>query len=135
MSRFRSSMARVGVLALTTAVAAGCDTVGIDGRGELRVTMQRVTGQTTTQAVSDGFASVADGSSKPIDVSNVMSLTVEITSIQFLPGVADDGADDEGSWISLTIAPVDLDLMALPLGGGGEPPLVIAAGPGSGSAR
>ncbi len=126
MSRFRSGMARVGVLALTTAVAAGCDTVGIGGSGELRVTMQRVAGQTTTQAVSDGFASVANGSSKPIDASNVLSLTVEIANIQFLPAVADEGADDAGSWISLTIAPVELDLMALPTGG--EPPLVIAAG-------
>lgn len=128
MSRVRSGRALVGVLALTAAVAAGCDTVGVDGTGELKVTMQRVAGQTGTQTVSGGFASVANGSSKPIDGSNVLSLTVEITSIQFLPAVADDGADDAGSWIFLTIVPVELDLMALPTVGGGEPPLVIAAG-------
>ena len=126
MSRFRSGMARVGVLALITAVAAGCDTLGPDGTEKVQVTMQKIASETATQALGDRFASVADGSYRPIDASNVMSLTVEITSIQFLPAVADDGADDAGSWISLTIVPVDIDLMALPTDG--EPPLVIAAG-------
>ncbi len=59
MSRFRSGMARVGVLALTTAVAAACDTVGIDGNGKVRVTIQKIASETATAGVDDGgYASI-----------------------------------------------------------------------------
>ncbi len=52
MSRFRSGMARVGVLALTAGVAAGCDTVGIDGGGNVRVTIQKIASETATAYAS-----------------------------------------------------------------------------------
>ena len=124
MTQFRSGVARLSVLALTAAVAAGCDTVGPAGTGNVQVTMQKIASATATQALVDGFASVADGSYPPIDPENVMSFTVEITSIEFLPVVEDDG---DAEWISFDIDPVNLDLMALPPVFAA--PLLIADGP------
>jgi len=122
MTRFRSGVARLSVLALTATVAAGCDTVGPGGTGNVRVTMQKIASATATQALVDGFASAADGSYPPIDVGNVESFTVQITSIEFLSAV--EGASED--WISLPFPGVDLDLMALPHTF--SAPLVIAAG-------
>ncbi len=120
MSRFRSDMARVGVLALTAAVAAGCDTVGIDGGGKVRVTIQKIASETATQ-------SVADGSYAPIDAGNVTSLTMQVDSIQFLLAV-EEGVEDAGGWITLVLAGdvVTLDLASLPPAFAA--PLVIATG-------
>ena len=127
MRRVRSGMARVGVLALTTAVAAGCDHLGIDGNGNVRVTIQKIASETASSALADGFASVADGSSKPIDAGNVTSLTMQIDSIQFLLAV-EEGVEDAGGWITLVLAGdvVTLDLASLPPAF--EAPLVIATG-------
>lgn len=133
MSRFRSGMARVGVLALTTVVAAGCDTVGPDGTEKVQVTMQKIASETATRALADGFASVAGGSYAPIDAGNVTSLTMQVDSIQFLLAV-EDGVEDSGGWITLVLAGdvVTLDLASLPPAFAA--PLVIAVGdvdPGS----
>ena len=124
MTQFRSGVARLSVLALTAAVAAGCGTVGPDGTGNVRVTMQKIASATATQALVDGFASSADGSYPPIDLTNVMSFAVEVTSIEFLLVGAD------GPWISFGVDPMDLDLMALPPAFAA--PLVIADGPVAG---
>ncbi len=120
MSRYRLCMARMGVLALTTAVAAACDTVGIDGNGNVRVTIQKIASETATQ-------SVADGSYAPIDAGNVTSLTMQVDSIQFLLAV-EEGVEDAGGWITLVLAGdvVTLDLASLPPAF--EAPLVIATG-------
>lgn len=123
MTQFRSGVARLSVITLTAVVAAGCDTVGPDGTGNVQVTMQKIASETATRALADGFASAAVGSYGSIDAEHVMSFTVEITSIEFLPVVEDDGDAD---WISLDIVPVDLDLMALP--SAFADPLVIAVG-------
>lgn len=121
MTQFRSGVARLSVLALTAAVAAGCDTVGPDGTGNVQVTMQKIASAAATQSLADGFASAADGSYVPIDLDNVISFTVDITSIEFLRVVEVAGEDD---WISLDIGLVELNLKDLPTVGA---PLVIAA--------
>ncbi len=123
MTQFRSGVARLSVLALTAAVAAGCDTVGPDGTGNVQVTMQKIASATATQALADGFASAADGSYASIDADNdVKSLVVTVTEIQFLPAI------DDAAWKSMPLNPaVPLDLMALPESD--TSPLVIAAGP------
>lgn len=132
MTQFRSDVARLSVLALTAAVAAGCGTVSPDGTGNVQVTIQKIASATATQALADGFASAADGSYVPIDLDNVQSFTVQITSIEFLPVTADE--ENDAAWIRLPLDPavaldpaVTLDLLALPTGG--DSPIVIAAGP------
>ena len=131
MTQFRSDVARLSVLALTAVVAAGCDTVGPDGTGNVQVTMQKIASATATQALANGFASAADGSYAPIDLDNVESFTVQITSIEFLPVTADE---NDAAWIRLPLDPavaldpaVTLDLLTLPTSG--DSPIVIAAGP------
>jgi hypothetical protein len=63
----------------------------------------------------------------PLDRDNVLSLTVVVTAIEFLPVFEGDSTEDGGGWISLELSePVELDLLALPTEG--ESPLVIAAG-------
>ena len=101
-------MARVGVLVLTTAVATGCDTVGIDGGGNVQVTRQKIASETATP-------SVAGGSYAPIAAGNVTSLTMQVDSIQFLLAV-EEGVEDAGGWITLVLAGdvVTLDLASLP---------------------
>ena len=131
MTQFRWGVARLFVLALTAVVAAGCDTVGPDGTGNVQVTMQKIASATATQALANGFASAADGSYAPIDLDNVESFTVQITSIEFLPVTADE---NDAAWIRLPLDPavaldpaVTLDLLTLPTSG--DSPIVIAAGP------
>jgi hypothetical protein len=68
-----------------------------------------------------------DQASAVVSKDTVLSLTVEVTEIQFLPRQAEAQAGDDGVWISLSLAqPVPLDLMTLPTEG--ESPLVIASG-------
>ena len=131
MTQFQSGVTRLSVLALTAAVAAGCDTVGPEGTGNVQVTMQKIASATATQALVDGFASAADGSYGSIDAGDVMSLTMQLDSIQFLLADANGGG-----WITLVLAvdpeadpvvldPVELDLKALPTD---DAPLTIAVG-------
>ena len=128
---------RATIGAATVLIAAGCsDTGGPDSTGEavagtglLMVTMQQSSG-----AGVSAVQSVQGEESGKIDLDNVASLTVRVTSIQFLPAGADDteengGASEEdgGGWIVLEFAePVAFDLLALPTEG--ESPLVVAAG-------
>ncbi len=132
MTQFGLGVARLSILALTAAVAAGCGTAGPDGTGNVQVTMQKIVSETATQALADGFASAADDSYVPIDLGNVESFTVQITSIEFLPVTAEE--ENDAAWIRLPLDPavaldpaVTLDLLALPTSG--DSPIVIAAGP------
>jgi hypothetical protein len=112
---------------VTTAVlVAGCD--GPSGTENVSVTMQQ-SDATFSASLAGWSASVMGGQGSAVVVSKdtVLSLTVEVTEIQFLPKEAEAQAGDDGVWISLSLAqPVPLDLMTLPTEG--QSPLVIASG-------
>jgi len=73
------------------------------------------------------YVSAAEAAAMPLDRDNVLSLTVVVTQIEFLPTVEGDDGEGDASWITLELPePIELDLLALPTEG--ESPLVIAAG-------
>lgn len=105
----------------------GCaDTAGID-TGSVQITLQR---STATSAPASGAAAGA------IDLANVASLMVEITSVRFLPVVAEGQdpqtqEDDEAAWVEVDLTNqegegITIDLTSLPTSD--ESPLVIAEG-------
>jgi hypothetical protein len=125
--RKRNRVVRLAVATAVGAALAAC-TEGLGtGTGEVRVTLAEAAG--SGAAAAFGGSVVFDGAAAllgSIPRDTVASLTVTVTSIQFLREGA-DSADDSPGWISLDLgAPVTLDLVALP--SEGVSPLVIAAG-------
>lgn len=109
-------------------LATGCGLAGPGGTGEVDVTMQQ-TGASLSASVAGWSASIVGmaGATAAIDKDTVLSLSVTVTEIQFLPKEDEAAAADDGAWISLPLdPPVTLDLMLLP--SEGESPLVIASG-------
>jgi len=111
---------------LITALTAACGDGGPEATGDVEVTLQQ-SAAIVAQVVSDWSASIVSGDASMtlIEPDTVESLTVRVTTIQFLPQGRDE--TDDGSWVTLALGtPVLLDLMELPAEG--ESPLVIVSG-------
>ncbi len=127
MTRSRSRFAPLSAIAFFAAVLGCADTVGVPGEGTVQVTMHQADGAALVQYLDGMYLSAAEAAARPLDRDNVVSLTVVVTGVEFLPVAVEDGGEDEASWMELDLpGPVELDLMALPTEG--ESPLVIAAG-------
>lgn len=124
----RSYLGSWSALAVLATSIAGCsDVSNVNGEARLSVTLQRVSAGTAAAVIAAPTLSFADASSFPIDPNNVLSLTVQVTSIEFLPVLEEGATEDDAAWIALELGgPIELDLMALPTVS--ESPLVIAAG-------
>ncbi len=112
----------LGAALLAAVLAVGCsESLSLEATGEVQVLLGRQSGTPTAAVAYFAF----DGMLYPIPQDTVASLTVTVTSIQFLG--AGDEESDEGGWVTLDLAaPVELDLMALP--SEGDSPIVIASG-------
>lgn len=120
----RLSLAATAAAACADGTVTAPENVGA-GAGHLTVVMQRAGGPAVGGSWLAGLAEVGMGR---IEASDVASLRITITDIQFLPvddGQMGDGMNEHG-WRSLSVEPVELDLMALPVEG--EVPLVLASG-------
>jgi hypothetical protein len=122
-----------GILALAALMAAGCNDAFGPGMGRVTVSLSR-TGEAPAASDSAPAGEGGAGSSGLVRISpsDVASLRLSVTSIQFLRAEAGDSgaaAGDSGSaWTTLELsAPVELDLMTLPTEDGSSP-LVIASG-------
>ncbi len=112
---------RTGVAAVAAVLAAGCsDTLSLEGTGEVQVLMQRAAGAPIFPAAPDSAQSL-----RSVAPDTVASLTVDVTSIEFLRVGGDSGQPN--GWMSLSFGTsIRLDLMALP--SEGASPLVVAEG-------
>ncbi len=122
-------------LAAATLLAACVDTIGNAefATSEIRL---RASGVAALSRVSSDILLSESGLTAAIAPSDVASLTVTVTRIDYLPASAEDddqngndgnGEDGDSSWQSLTLnADTTLDLMQLP--SEGESPIVIASG-------
>jgi hypothetical protein len=118
--------------AALAALAACTDGTGV-GAGEVQLSLADAGSSTLSSRLAEGTSSwllaslsgSSDGQSA-ISRDTVASLSVTVTSVQFLrAGESDE--DDSPGWITLELeTPVQLELTALP--SEGESPLIIASG-------
>jgi len=121
ISRIHRPAALVAGLALGLACS---DSTGVNDTGSLTITLQQVE-DAAAPAASGWYASVADVA-ESLDPSQVASLTVTVTRLEFLVGTTGDALPDS-SWQELALpTPAAIDLMNLPLES--ESPLVLVAG-------
>ena len=117
-------MKRLAATVLVAAFTTACSDQGPESTGDVDVTMQQ-TGAILAQVVNGWYASIVSGEASMVmvDPDTVETLTVRVTTIEFLP----QGTADDGAWVALELGdPVLLDLMALPTEDAS--PLVIASG-------
>lgn len=120
-------MTRLNILVFMVVVVTGCNIMSVNPNDteNVRVTMQKIASAVVTQTLKDGLANVADRSYVPIDLNNVTSFAVEITSVEFLPVTANE--ENDIAWIRLSLDPaVTLDLLALPTSE--DSPIVLTVG-------
>jgi len=116
---FTKQTTRLATTVLIAALTAACGDEGPEASGDVDVTLQQ-----SAAILAQGIVS-GDASMTLVDADTVESLTVRVTTIQFLPQGRDEA--DNGSWVTLELGtPALVDLMELPAEG--ESPLVIASG-------
>lgn len=121
-------------LLLAVPLMTGCsDPTANQATGPLQVTLQK-TAVSSLQSVGP-MLSVSGGeeAAGPIELSNILCLTVEITGVHLLPVVEDDPdtpEEEEAMWERLAVTPFTVDLANLPrLGDDPEEPLMIVFDP------
>ena len=112
----------LAALAIATVVAACSDTTSTNDVHEVAVAMQ----QTDAALLAAPALRAAEAAQGKIQIDQVDSLFITITSISFLPVLADDDTT-EASWQAIDLSePLRIDLMALPAED--DSALVIAEG-------
>lgn len=120
------SIRSLAAAVLIAAFATACGDQSPEATGNVDVTLAK-TDAVIAQVVSGWYASVVAGetSTTMVDPDTVETLTVRVTTLQFLPQGRDEA--DNGAWVTLDLdEPALLDLMALP--SEDASPIVIASG-------
>jgi hypothetical protein len=133
MSRPTWGLAGASLL-LAVALMTGCsDPTATQETGPLQLTLQKTAVSGLQSAGPVLSVSSGEDAAGPIELSNILCLTVEITGVHLLPVVEDDPdtpEEEEAMWERLAVTPFTVDLANLPrVGDDPEEPLVVVFDP------